>query len=381
VAWTWGRYVVEDAKRKGRTQKLTPSVYNTLLELYLQDGSQVQHLRQSVVLVDSLEAGQYTVSAACSTFFSSTGYDRGEVIGAEFSTFAEDNDEGGVVVMEVGEAMRSGQPTHQVFRQRRKDGAVQQVFLSVVPIRDRDAAAAAGGVGSGVAAASGISCYVCVFSELPESVFGEGAATPSRVDQLRRLSSQLLLVDAQEMTVVNVSDELAAGLLGGSRRKAAELMNSDYAQFLQSHTSRGGDMLEVSRLRDKMSRRTACSNVRLRSTSATTKDSQSREEAVQLVHATPVRDAAGNVPLFVCLHCDITQEDRALAQQLEAGGDGGSGGGGGGENDPAAAVAGGAASAAGPLAVAAMARRQVCRRRVTDILEVRCPLRPLRRPL
>eukprot|EP01047_Picozoa_sp_COSAG01_P105044 COSAG01_NODE_34299_length_550_cov_0.363636_2_plen_31_part_01 len=31
MARTWGRYVVEDAKRKGRTQKLTPSVYNTLL--------------------------------------------------------------------------------------------------------------------------------------------------------------------------------------------------------------------------------------------------------------------------------------------------------------------------------------------------------------
>ena len=33
---------------------------------------------------------------------------------------------------------------------------------------------------------------------------------------------------------------------------------------------------------------------------------------MQLVHACPLKDNAGNTPMFVCVHCDITDEDAAL---------------------------------------------------------------------
>jgi hypothetical protein len=45
-------FVVTDAKERDRTLQLSPSVYNTLLELYLQDGSQINHLRQTFLVSD-----------------------------------------------------------------------------------------------------------------------------------------------------------------------------------------------------------------------------------------------------------------------------------------------------------------------------------------
>ena len=81
-------YVVADAKLKGRTQSLTPSVYNTLLELYLQEGSRVKHMRQSFVVTGAGLSGGYRTAYVSSNFLAQTGYERDEVIDQEFTTFA-----------------------------------------------------------------------------------------------------------------------------------------------------------------------------------------------------------------------------------------------------------------------------------------------------
>merc|ERR1719265_420287 len=86
-------YVVADAKLKGRTQSLTPSVYNTLLELYLQEGSRVKHMRQSFVVTGAGLSGGYRTAYVSSNFLAQTGYERDEVIDQEFTTFAVEDDE------------------------------------------------------------------------------------------------------------------------------------------------------------------------------------------------------------------------------------------------------------------------------------------------
>ncbi len=77
-----------DAKLKGRTQSLTPSVYNTLLALYLQEGSRVKHMRQSFVVTGAGLSGGYRTAYVSSNFLAQTGYERDEVIDQEFTTFA-----------------------------------------------------------------------------------------------------------------------------------------------------------------------------------------------------------------------------------------------------------------------------------------------------
>ena len=158
-------YVVADAKLKGRTQSLTPSVYNTLLELYLQEGSRVKHMRQSFVVTGAGLSGGYRTAYVSSNFLAQTGYERDEVIDQEFTTFAvvrppalrphlhvvflpcrrllhthvngkpkwtltvdsfvQEDDEGAMARMAFADAMREGRPVHRALSQQAKDGTVR----------------------------------------------------------------------------------------------------------------------------------------------------------------------------------------------------------------------------------------------------------------
>ena len=209
------------------------------------------------------------------------------------------------------------------------------MFVSAIPLRERD--------GGGEAAA--VANYVVVFSEMPELAEDEHEVEA----MMRGLAERLLLVDPAGMKVVNVSKEFGDAILGGVTKKVNGMVGKDYGQFVSEQTD---EKLEVARLREGMRRRTQCTNVRLTGVDVLGGD-------VQLVHACPLKDGAGNTPLFVCLHCDITEEERQVGLLAEAAASS--------RDEGLAAME--AASRAGPLAQTAVARRSACRLRVRDILE------------
>ena len=233
------------------------------------------------------------------------------------------------------------------------------MFVSAIPLRERD--------GGGEAAA--VANYVVVFSEMPELAEDEHEVEA----MMRGLAERLLLVDPAGMKVVNVSKEFGDAILGGVTKKVNGMVGKDYGQFVSEQTD---EKLEVARLREGMRRRTQCTNVRLTGVDVLGGD-------VQLVHACPLKDGSGNTPLFVCLHCDITEEERQVGLLAEAAASS--------RDEGLAAME--AASRAGPLvsraivagiwvaffqefqqssceqAQTAVARRSACRLRVRDILE------------
>ena len=349
--------VVADAKIKHRTDKLAPSVYNTLLELYLQEGSRVKHMKQSFLVTgpnpgEAAEGGCYRTAYVTSNFLAQTGYERDEVADCDFSLYqaAEGGVEGVDLEIKFAEGMRRGEAVHSRVMQQRKDGSERQVFVSAMPLKDRD-----GGTDA-------VANYVVVFSEMPDEMLDDddeaagGDAAIEADDRMRRLAERVVLIDPQGNKVVNVSQEFGSAILGTDKR-VKNMMGSDYAEFLAAQVSETPEQkLEVARLREGMRRRTQCTNVRLE------RNADKAEVLggdVQLVHACPLKDVAGNTPMFVCVHCDISDEDRALAKMTA---DTASS-----RDDGAGAME--AAAKSGPLASAAVSRRRGCRLRVKEILE------------
>jgi hypothetical protein len=135
-------------------------------------------------------------------------------------------------------------------------------------------------------------------------------------------------------------------------------MGKDYGSYLSAQVSETPEQkLEVARLRECMRRRTQCTNVRLECTVA---GGELLGGDVQLLHACPLKDPSGNTPMFVCVHCDITDEDAQLKYMAMATAAASS-------DDGDAGMT--TAAASGPLASAAVSRRRGCRMRVRQILE------------
>ena len=344
--------VVQDAKLKARTGSLAPSVYNTLLELYLQEGSRVKHMKQSFVVTGPSQGdtGAYRTAYVSSNFLAQTGYERDEVADCDFSLFqAEGGDiEGLEVETKFRESMVRGVSVHSRITQQRKDGTERLVYVSAIPSKDRDT--------------GGVTNYVVVFSELPdEMVDAEGeeeedGAAAMADEQMQRLAERIVLVDPEGNKVVNVSEEFGLAVLGDVTKKVKNLMGKDYSSYLSAQISDTPEQkLEVARLREGMRRRTQCTNVRLECKEA---GGEFLGGDVQLVHACPLKDSAGNTPMFVCVHCDITEEDAALKLMATAAAS---------NDDGASAMT--EAAGAGPLASDAVSRRRGCRMRVRQILE------------
>lgn len=342
--------VVLDAKNHNRTHALPPSVYNTLLELYLQEGSRVKHMKQTFLVAapSPLVAGGYRTNYVTSNFLAETGYERDEVTDCDFSLYqaaSGDGVEEQEIEQKFAQGMRDGVSVHSRMMQERKDGSERAVFVSAIPLKDRDAVT------------DTVTNYVVIFSEMPAEMLDDDESGIDVDTVMSRLAERVVLVDPQGNKVVNVSQEFGLSILGGSTKRVNNLIGKDYTSDLSNQMSETPEQkLEVARLREGMRRRTQCSNVRL-------ERNPDRADVlggdVQLVHACPLKDAAGNTPLFVCVHCDISDEDRALRKMIV---------------DAASSRDDGAeamdkAAQVGPLTLAAVSRRKKYRMRVKEILE------------
>eukprot|EP01051_Picozoa_sp_SAG22_P010168 SAG22_NODE_898_length_6620_cov_13.916884_2_plen_1193_part_00 len=333
-------YVVSDAKqRAGRAGQISASVYNTLLELYLQDGSAIQHLKQSFVVTDphAEGGGGHKAVYVSPNFIARTGYGREQILGEDFSIFQDDTNDANVEpLLDIQEGMRTGRAVHAQITQVHRDGTVTPVLVSAVPIVDREGDQNDSSSGDSNAH---VLYYVCVFAELP-TVF-EDDFPDELVDSLKVRQQDILLIDPNiyGSPVVNVSNEFAVTFLGDRQKAINELIkNSDYLQYLASSST---DKLVISQISEALRLRTQFPNGRLE------KDGQ-----VTLVHACPVRDEAGHVPYFVCVHTDISDEDEAVSRS--------------GESRSSTELA-----QSFPLARAAIARREDCRGKAKDILDDR----------
>lgn len=215
----------------------------------------------------------------------------------------------------------------QVYR----DGTVAPVLVSAIPFVDREADSShESTVGN-----EHILYFVLVFSELP-AVF-DGEADPAALaNALKGRQQDILLIDPNiyGSPVVNVSDEFAANFLGDRQKAINDLIkNSDGGGYLLYLRNNSSNPLVVSQISEALRLRTQYPNARL-----------NKDGTVQLVHLCPVRDEAGHVPYFVCVHADVTDEDRAASSPD---------------------------ASSFPLARAAIARREECRAKAQAILKDR----------
>ena len=184
-------------------------------------------MRQSFVVTGPSQGGSgaYKTAYVSSNFLAQTGYERDEVADCDFSLFQADSGdiEGLEVETNFRKEMGRGVSYHSRVTQQRKDGTERLVFVSAIPLKDRDT--------------GGVTNYVVVFSDMPDEMVdaedeeGDSAMADT---QMQKLAERIVLVDPEGNKVVNVSEDFGLAVLGGVTKKVKNLMGEPFGHDLRT---------------------------------------------------------------------------------------------------------------------------------------------------